>query len=412
MFRSLALAGGVITGPPILYGWINGVRFPILQFEPPLRPQRLDLQRPSVVIDLTDAYLQEPSRQGDGLALTVRAFSPHPKVVIEARQQLDLDIIIRNLSPRAELEPSSGISIREESLTKINRRLQMTLPVGRHVIRYGVPFENSFSFTAIGDSGSSMELGWCLERSHQLGADFMLHTGDFFYSNNDPLRLPGILDESPLPVYAAIGNHDFSDNGRFLADDFTYIVGPRNYYFRLGDTAIVSFDTGASTWPVGGADRHLLFTELEQLKSDVRHWVLMTHRPLHDPLAVSRYEEPHTLSNREIKWVIEKLVGLTPAPVLLTGHIHISAGFEEDGIKTYITGMGLASGNLVSGRAVARILQGEKIPGQGVSYKWQPLNMPVRFHCHEKNASTVKSAGKIAPEGSFGESCPKEEVDS
>lgn len=401
----LGLAAGALLASGLGYGFARGIRFPVIQAEPAPRPRRLQLLDPGIEIDLDGAYLKNAARTRVGLALDVRAFAPQPVIRFAARRSVQCDLRLANVSPRAVASLSGGGAIDERPDTRVNRVLRLELPAGEHALSIAVPFERDFRFSVIGDSGAGSELRWCLERSARLGVDFVLHAGDFYYSDADFRSLAPVLDESPVPVYASIGNHDFHRDGRFIHRDFTREVGPRNSFFALGETMVVNFDTAASTWPVGFGERAALFQALEAHRDRFRHFVLMTHRPLHDPRFQSGSDEAHALSERETGWVADRLLELTPQPVLLAGHIHVSAEHFEDGIKTFISGEGLGSRNLVSGREIARILVGEKRSGEAVRYQWQPLEMPGTAYCHEKNREVLTITGKPAPQGSFGAAC-------
>ncbi|KAA3625406.1 MAG: hypothetical protein DWQ08_09390 [Proteobacteria bacterium] len=342
---------------------------------------------------------------GEGLALDVRAYAPKIEMRIAVRRSMVVEFSLSNVSVNASMTVTPAVSVDSNSRTGLTRSTRLRLLPGRHRIEFQVPFDDQFRFGFIGDSGGGSELAWCLTRAAALGADFVLHAGDFYYSDQDFATLSAVLEDSPLPVYASIGNHDFHRDGRYIHRDFTREVGPRNAYFQLGETLFVNFDTAASTWPVGSGERAELFERLRSYRQNFDQVVLMTHRPLHDPRFQSGSDEAHALSEREKHWVVDELLRLTPEPVLLAGHIHISAEHVEDGIKTYVSGEGLGSRNLVSGRAIARILVGEKRPGRAVTYRWEPLDMPVAAYCHEKNRETLHLMDKPAPPGSFGSRC-------
>lgn len=405
LLRALAAGGGVSLAGAALGGYLAGFRFPILQYEPAPRPTTLSLQRPDVDLALDQAYLQHAERRDDALALRIRAHAPDGAVSLRCARRQKVDLLWCNLSPRAVIDGGDAV-VDETRPTRVNRHLQLDLRPGEHRITASVPFAESFRFAVSGDSGGGGELAWCLARADALGADFFLHAGDFYYAPEDYRAIGGVLDASPLPVYASIGNHDFHDGTRFVHRAFTSDVGPRNTLFTLGETVFVNFDTAASTWPVNRGGRAALFQRARALRERFDHFVLMTHRPLHSPDLGPDYPDEHTLAQREYQWTAGELATLMPRPVLLAGHLHTSAEHEEDGMLTYISGDGLGTRDLASGRSLARILLGEKAPGQEIAYRWAAMEMPASARCHVKGHKTVVGVGRDAPTGSFGPGCP------
>jgi len=382
----------------------SGIRLPLPQGEPRAKPQRLSLMDPPIKLSLTGAYIQAAERMGDGLALELRAWAPQPQIDIECARSVELDILFRNLSPLAKLE-GSGARINETAETTINRRLVIKHAAGASRHHWSVPFTDEFLYTAIGDSGGGSEFAWCLERSKQLGAHFMLHLGDIYYSDDDIVSTATNLDNAPLPMYTSIGNHDFQRDGVNLHEHFRQQIGPRNTFFRLGDSMVVNFDTAASIWPADAGERNQLFDRVEASAQGVKNWIFMTHRPLHDERATRQEGDGHVLSPREHEYVIARLKRLTRKPWLLCGHIHISGLHVADGISTYVSGEGLATRNIVAREDEARILVGEVAPGYGTVYRWKSLLMPKTAHCHYKAEATRREMGITSGSSEYGESC-------
>ena len=84
----------------------------------------------------------------------------------------------------------------------------MTQPGKELRLHWQVPFADSYRFAAIGDTGGGRELDWTMQQAHQLGAQFLLLLGDLYYQPGDDLNVIQNLSRSPVPVYAAYGNHD------------------------------------------------------------------------------------------------------------------------------------------------------------------------------------------------------------
>src|SRR5690606_4970901 len=190
LVRGIAAATGVFAAAGAVNALVSGVRFPVLQAEPDARARRMRLLEPDVDIALDHAYIQEASRRDGALQLVLRAFGPTPAMTVVAAAPAVIDVTWRNIPVRAELQAPDVRIAGEQGATAVNRRLALEVPAGRHRVGFRVPFADEFAFSVIGDSGGGSELAWCLERAGHLGADFMLHTGDFYYSAGDFATLP------------------------------------------------------------------------------------------------------------------------------------------------------------------------------------------------------------------------------
>jgi predicted phosphodiesterase len=403
LLKSVGIAAG--GGGIALLGdtFKNGVRFPIVQGDPKPSPTRLELLNPKIVIQLHGAYIQHAEHTESGLGLEIRAFEPQPTVFISSEKKLPIDILVRNVSVSAELASQDVQNLKEQRDNTVVRRLSLTASTSTE-LRWHVPFVKNFSFAAIGDSGGGSEFAWCLERCKEMDVDFLLHLGDIFYTDTDIATVGAHLDNSTLPIYAAIGNHDFQRLGTNLHDDFRRQIGPQNSHFRLGDSVIVNFDTAAGMWPANAGMRNQLFERIGRYSDEIRFWVFMTHRPMHDPRSTVKAGEGHVLPEREHDYILSHLKKLEKYPVLLAGHIHTSTQVEEQGIKTIISGEGLATRNIAAGDNVARILVGDK-NRRGFHYHWEKLNTPKHSHCHYKADSTRRLMGLPSELSGYGEYC-------
>jgi 3',5'-cyclic AMP phosphodiesterase CpdA len=240
-----------------------------------------------------------------------------------------------------------------------------------------------------------------------LGADFVLHLGDVNYSTGDLERAAEAFDTSPVPVYVAIGNHDFHDGGRSVHDVFARRIGPRNSTFALGGVRFVNLDTSVFAFPSSAGSRGRLVGNLPPIadtSSGIREYVVFTHKPLSDPRATENESYSHSLGWLEARWLRRQMLprGMT---TLLAGHIHIATEFQDQGVKTYVSGEGLAHADLIVDRPVARILVGEVAPGQSVKYRWEALDMPFATHCSPRGWEVLETLGKTDVLGQLRESC-------
>jgi len=96
--------------------------------------------------------------------------------------------------------------------------------------------------------------------------------------------------------------------------------------------------------------------------------------------------------HNEKPWLREQLNAIDTS-VLLAGHIHFSAEFDEQGFKCYIAGEGLAHRDFMFKKQVARILIGTIEEGRRYSLQWQPLLMPSDHHCSDRIKRIIESTG-------------------
>ncbi len=392
----------IALGALVTLVYSKGMRFPPPQFEP--RAVATTSVHPSLDyrVSATGAYYQQTDDRG----MRFRAFTPHPEIAVAAEQTTEFYLRLENVHPEALLSAAdSEVTEQTEGLV---RQVRGRTTQGKTVqLEWRLPNPDTYRFTAIGDTGGDTELRWALQRSAQLGADFVLHLGDINYSPEDFAQAVDTLNASPLPVYVAIGNHDFHDAGRSVHEFFTRHIGPRNSTFTLGGVRFVNLDTATFAFPSSMGARGDLVRSLPPLtytSTRTRDYVVFTHKPLSDPRARETAGYPHSLGWLEARW-LQRELSRRGARSLLAGHIHMAIEFEHQGIKTYISGQGLAHADLIVDRPVARILVGEVAPGQAVKFHWETLDMPFTAHCSPRGWEVLEVLGKSDVLAQLRESC-------
>ena len=314
-----------------------------------------------------------------GPFLSWRAFTPEPTLKIQGAFQVTID----NIHPRAILSREGEGQIQEESIDGLKRTVLGDTEPGKELrLHWQVPFADSYRFAAIGDTGGGRELDWTMQQAHQLGAQFLLLLGDLYYQPGDDLNVIQNLSRSPVPVYAAYGNHDivrsFDQN---LLHWFERGVGPRNSTFRLGGIQFVNLDTAADTIPWSGGMRGALLRQFPPLEDNpsIRDYVIFSHRPITDLRPIEEQPSDHSIENfGEGEWLREQLLHIG-ARTILNGHIHNSLERDDQGLYTYIAGEGLAHLDIVKSQGsidwfgdlthrTARMLIGDVEPQEPVRY--------------------------------------------
>ena len=370
-----ALAGATVFASA---AGLRGLRYPSLQFEPATASQFAEHSVLGFRVDSHGAIYQRE----DAHQLVFRAYVPEPVVQVSGAFELK----IGNVHPQARLEIDGEGTLSDELVDGLFRRVTGNSDTGSLKLRWDFPKQNQYRFTAIGDTGGDLELAWILKRSQQLGADFVLHLGDYYYQPVDPERTTIHLEQSPLPVFSAIGNHDFRNPYDFKPQDFIRQVGPRNSTFTLGSIQFINLDTSVDHLPVSAGKRGQLLQHIQPLAShsELSDYVVFAHRPITDPRPPETRPSNHSVEGlQEDAWLYQQLVQRGVKHVL-NGHIHISTEFDDRHIHTYISGQGLAHADIIGRRPQARILVGNVEPGIPVTYQWADLNMPFESHCNER----------------------------
>lgn len=359
------------------YSYRRGLRLPPLHWEPKL-----------VVPDLGSLKHQENHLlllpTATKAISSWRATAPEPRLVLNNPADLQTTLEIQNLSPRVILIVDGADH--EEHINGSRRQIKLNLHAEKSATltwKLAAP-ESAIKFAAIGDSGGDLELAWCIQRASQLGADFLLHLGDFNYQDGDYQRAIDNFNSSEIPVYVSIGNHDFHDNGgvygRFLSE-----IGPLNQAFEVSGNRFINIDTAAGFLPISGGQRGQLFSALRQQK--VINTVAFSHRPLIDP----DRETHHDIgSAKERAWLIKQMRSIGVSS-LLCGHIHINDRRTIAGIDQIIVGQGLGHQDLIVGKDHSKIAIG-KINRQGTfEIELDDLAMPMELHCHPRSRVVKQS---------------------
>lgn len=376
-----------------LYGYKAVYRYPALTLDPAARDQQYT-HNEQWHASTQGAYFK--SEQPGQL----RAFQPQVVLDVYAKKMVStINMELENVHPQAQLN-MQGIDPAQlhESKQGLTRNIRLTsLKPGDHaVIRWLFPQKNSYRFVAIGDTGGDQELSWGLKRSAQLGADFILHMGDAYYDISELGDVAGRLNSSPVPVYMANGNHDFQGPEGNAIEVFLRDIGPMNARFSLLGHCFINLDTGAFMFPSNKGERAaILAAEIVKHRRNplqCTDYIVYTHKPMVLEFEADFPQQDHALFSWHARPMIEQLQQLGPV-TLIAGHIHNDFEFEQDGIKTYVTGSGLAHRDLLSGKKNAKVLIGEIKAGQALQLDWAFNEMPLEYHCSKRLYNAFVKAG-------------------
>ncbi|RBP49797.1 metallophosphoesterase family protein [Arenicella xantha] len=372
------LVSGAVLATGLGYCYQRGLRYPRLSFEP--RALSSNLNQPEAAITLADAIsLPDLDR------LAFRAIAPSPKITLELNTS-SLHFSLNNVVKTATLNiQTSGNSTVEEEVQGITRILSINGQAGQTIdLQWHANLDDGLDFAIIGDTGGGQELDWCLQRASEIDAQFLLHLGDFNYTDGEYTRAIEQFHQAPLPCYVTIGNHDFNDSG-LVYSHFLRNIGPLNNYFELAGTRFINIDTAADFFPAQAGLRGNMLRSLSRTSWHGDNSLLFTHSPLRDPRPMDDHEVGGI---NEVAWLSDMATKID-AENLLCGHVHHSAELDINGLHQWTIGEGLGHEDLIHQQQVASMLMGRVEPGRPVDYRWIDLAMPWRFHTSPTHAAKL-----------------------
>ncbi len=375
--RRRLLLGGALVSTLGVYSHQRGIRYPWLSFEHSALAATV-LSSDQLDLDLRDAIAVDSQ--------TIRATAPEPSILI-GRLEGSASVKVLNLANNAilKIDASASADIEEEvdgtaRIVHIKRASQGT------ALKWSLPVTDGFEFAVMGDTGGGPELAWTLKRAHELGAQFLLHLGDFNYNQGEYDSGIEQFNNAKLPCYVAIGNHEFHDGG-LIYDKFLSQIGPMNQVFELAGTRFINIDTAVDFLPAYSGHRGALFNSLMKAEPFNGEQIIFTHRPLQDPKPHDDHEI-HGLG--EVDWLVRQSHKLGVS-TFLCGHVHHSAELEYQGLRQITVGEGLGYEDLVLQKPVAKIMMASVEPHKKLVHRWVDLNMPWSEHQNPIHLRQLKS---------------------
>lgn len=190
--------------------------------------------------------------------------------------------------------------------------------------------QDKLRFAVVGDSqGRNQALAAIVEAINQADVNFVIHLGDMVPAGQEG-QYRDFLDTMAAlncPFYAVPGNHDVCGAGRDL---FQQLFGPLNKTFSWAEYNFILLDSSDHT-----VDRQRLRWLREQLRGRDQPLVFL-HVPPLDPRG-----EGHGFLVAEAAWdFIETVASAQPKPLIFTGHVHVYAQQEVEGVRIITSGGG------------------------------------------------------------------------
>ncbi len=385
--RGLLLGGALVSSLGV-YSHQRGLRYPPLSFEHSANAAAV-LSSEQLELDLRDCIAVEGCNTVEiSNAInrhTIRAIAPEPRVFIK-RLEGSAAITVLNVASNAVLEVEGPASADiDEEVRGTARIVHIKTASQGSTLKWSLPVKDGFEFAVMGDTGGGAELGWTLKRAHELGAQFLLHLGDFNYTEGEYEMAIEHFNKAKLPCYVTIGNHDFHDNG-LIYQKFISQIGPMNHAFELAGTRFINVDTAVDFWPAHAGHRGALFNSLAQAGPYSGEQVIFTHRPLKDP---SPHDDHEIHGIGEVDWLVEQSQKLGVG-TFLNGHVHHSAEFDYQGLRQITVGEGLAYEDLVLQKPVAKMMMASVEPHKKIMHRWVDLNMPWSEHQNPTHIKKLK----------------------
>jgi len=364
--RRRLLAGGALFTALGFYSHQRGLRYPRLSFEHKAPDSRLSTA--ILELSMTDCIAVNST--------TLRAIAPEPRLSIKhVKGATSIEVL--NVASNAVIDINTeAAAYVDEEINGTTRIIHLRSSSMQLIsLSWALPVDDGFEFAVMGDTGGGAELAWTLKRAHQLDAQFLLHLGDFNYSDGEYEHAIELFYESKVPCYITIGNHDFHDNG-LIYDKFLRQLGPMNHAFELAGTRFINIDTAADFWPTYSGHRGALLDSLKKSETFDGEQIIFTHRPLKDP----RPHDDHEIGGiGAIDWLSEQCRDLG-VQTFMNGHVHHSAELDFQGVRQLTIGEGLGHENLVLQKQVAKIMMVKVEHDRKLEPRWVDLKLPWSEH--------------------------------
>jgi predicted phosphodiesterase len=310
-----------------------------------------------VTLTVTGALLRD--RAPDG-TVVLRAWAPDPVLrVVRGSGPQPVRLRVENLPARATLDAAGPV---DEHRSGIARILSFDASATRR-LGFRVP-DDAVTFAVLGDTGDSGVFSEALHTAAVQGADFLIHAGDVVYEDSQMPAITAILAGAPIPVYVARGNHDYRNAQRIA---FLRGLGPPYYVIRMGGATIVVLDNGGEYIPT-----------FWRRSSQYRWWRERLGEPRAGPLFVAMHKPPFDRRTGPLRapmldppFARALMADFKAAGVdaVLTGHVHETHLWVEDGIPYVVVGEGMAYPERAEGSRMAWV----RVHGWAVEIEQVPI---------------------------------------
>ena len=167
-------------------------------------------------------------------------------------------------------------------------------------------FSDFHCYPGVFKAGTPEDLRMLQRRAVEESCAFLLHAGDLCHGPELVPELMAVCDNSPLPLYHCLGNHDTDSTS--LARTLEYYHMPGGYYF---------FDEGGYRFIICDPNYYLL--DGEYIHFDLGNYY--AHNALR-----------HHMPPEQLAW-LEKTITASPWPCILVSHESFER--ETSGVQNY-----------------------------------------------------------------------------
>jgi predicted phosphodiesterase len=246
-------------------------------------------------VSITGGIITDQSEQ----ELVIWCYAPEVELTLDG---FEGKILLRNCVRDCDVTGAEAVTFDD------NTTMSLTISADSSRVDITPRQKDSFTFAVMGDSQGRYEiLSSILEKLQ--GCAFALLCGDLTPSGraSEFVFLQEALNDSSVPVYTTVGNHDVRTDG---AAEYISRLGPVEYSFTYGgitfavaDSSDLNITSGQVSW-------------MREVFASAAKKVIVTHAPCYDP-----YEEDHTLSQESCDRLLD-FVATGGIDAVFTGHIH------------------------------------------------------------------------------------------
>ena len=180
---------------------------------------------------------------------------------------------------------------------------------------------------------------------------FICFTGDIVYKGSDADdwrvydRETSIWREKNIPVFPALGNHEFYGNDKIALDNYFHhfpdLRNSRYYSVRAANTLVLVLDSSQDE--VSGQQGKWLKGELDNIPPEVDFVFLMLHHPPYTSSSMKMLGDGHPARKQEqalARLLEERQVTTCARFIVLSGHVHNYERHEHGGVIYFVSGGG------------------------------------------------------------------------
>ena len=237
---------------------------------------------------------------------------------------------------------------KRSSAQTVTTSLDVKISVPFRFVAYGDTRFHDPNDTAAADPAARIALVHAVADAHPA---FICFTGDIVYKGSDANdwkifdRETRIWREKNIPVFPALGNHEFHGDEKIALADyfqrFPDLNGSRYYSVRAANTLLLVLDS--SDEEVKGSQGKWLKGKLDDLPSDVDFVFLMLHHPPYTSSSTKMLGQGHSARPQELalaKLLEERQGHIHARFIVLSGHVHNYERHEHGGVIYFVSGGG------------------------------------------------------------------------